>query len=348
MVKLFVPEFNFKNQLMFEIFQYSETRGLIVSEKAEIFFSIEKNINEADWVVIPIFITSLPSASDKEFIKKTSELAKSLKKPFGVFSNSDLIINPGVERVYLFTPGAYSTLPNLVEIPAILPYDPIKRWYQGNWKPWNPKGSWVGFCGQATINPVKMLKDALKISRLRNNLKKGISPYLTVPKFLPAWERARILRKLQSSNLKTDFILRSRYKGGANSPEEKEKVEKEFYQNIQDSLFTVCIRGMGNYSVRFYQTLAMGRIPILIDTDSVLPFSSEIPYDQFVLRVPFQNRFDIKPFVESFIMSKTEDELVQIQKVARESWLRHFQTEGMLRNLAIQMSTLAKSAQKRN
>jgi hypothetical protein len=188
-----------------------------------------------------------------------------------------------------------------------------------------------------------MLKDALKVSKLREEFKRGNSPYLIVPNFLPAWERARILRKLKASDIKTNFILRSRYKAGANSPEEKELVEEEFYQNIHDTLFTVCVRGMGNYSVRFYQTLAMGRIPILIDTDSVLPFSSEIPYDQFILRVPFSDRFKLDQKVKSFIKSKTDDELIRIQKMARECWLKHFQTEGMILDLAAHMRKLTSS-----
>ncbi|MBS4070824.1 MAG: hypothetical protein KGZ90_05820 [Algoriphagus sp.] len=341
MVKLFIPKFDFKNQLLFEIFEYSEKGDFLISKTAENLFVCVENYEDSDWIIIPVFITSLSSASGKEYIKNAAKLAQSLNKPFGVFSNSDLIINPGVENVFVFTPGAYSTYSNLIEIPATLPYDPVQKWKQGNWLPWDPSGPLIGFCGQATINPIKMLKDALKISKLRQELKKGGSPYLNVPNFLPAWERARILKKLQATDLRTDFILRSRYKAGASSLDEKEKVEEDFYQNIDKSLFTVCLRGMGNYSVRFYQTLAMGRIPILIDTDSVLPFSSEIPYDQFILKVSFQDRFNLKPIIESFVKSKTEDELISIQKLARECWIQHFQTKGMIKDLEKQMRKLA-------
>lgn len=341
MIRIFSPSFDYRNKILFELFSVDEKNNLSISNIAPSEFSLVEKAADADWIMIPMFITSLASSTGKEFIKNTAELAQSLNKPFGVFSNSDLIINPGVDDVFVFTPGAYATYPNLIELPATLPYDPVLRWKKGIWSPWNPSGPVLGFCGQATINPIKMLKDALKISTLRQELRRGASPYLTIPNFLPAWERARILRKLQITGLKTDFILRSRYKAGANRAEEKEKVEKEFYQNIDNSLFTVCVRGMGNYSVRFYQTLAMGRIPLLIDTDSVLPFSSEIFYDQFILKVPFEDRFNLKPRIESFLKSKTEEELIQIQQMARECWIRHFQPEGMIRDLALQMSKLS-------
>ena len=343
MLRLFVPEINSRNKPVFEIFEYSGKDGLMISGQAKDFFVLEKNIEKADWVIIPEFLTTLLTPFGKDLIKKTCQMANSARKPFGVFSNSDLIIDPGVKDVFLFTAGGYSSIPRLVEIPAILPDDPIQKWYQGIWEPWNSEDALVGFCGQATINPAKMLKDAMKISSLRRDFKKGKSPFLIVPNFLPAWERARILRWLQFSSIKTDFIFRSRYNGGAKSPEGKEKLEKEFFQNIKKSLFTVCIRGLGNYSVRFYQTLAMGRIPILIETDSVLPFALEIPYDQFVLKVPYQSRFDLKAYIEDFLRSKSADDLVQIQKMAREYWMKHLKTEGMLKNLALQMQQLSKA-----
>lgn len=348
MIRIFSPSFDYRNKILFELFSVDEHNNLRISNIAPLEFSMVEQATDSDWIMIPMFITSLASDSGKEFIKNAAELAQSLKKPFGVFSNSDLIINPGVENVFVFTPGAYASQPNLIELPATLPYDPIQKWKKGNWSPWNPSGPLIGFCGQATINPIKMLKDALKIFKLRQELKRGVSPYLKIPNFLPAWERARILRKLQATDLKTDFILRSRYKAGVSSQEAKEKVEGEFYKNIDNSLFTVCVRGMGNYSVRFYQTLAMGRIPILIDTDCVLPFRSEISYEKFILKIPFKDRFQIGQYVNYFVSSKTEGDLVRMQEMARECWLKHFQHDGMLSDLAIQMTSLSELFQERD
>ena len=54
------------------------------------------------------------------------------------------------------------------------------------------------------------------------------------------------------------------------------KLRKEYYQNIDNTDYTLCIRGTGNFSVQFYQTLALGRIPIFINTDCILPFEKEI------------------------------------------------------------------------
>ena len=39
-----------------------------------------------------------------------------------------------------------------------------------------------------------------------------------------------------------------------------------------DNLYGLCVRGFGNFSFRLGETLMMGRIPILIDTECILPF----------------------------------------------------------------------------
>ena len=43
-------------------------------------------------------------------------------------------------------------------------------------------------------------------------------------------------------------------------------------KNLRDNCFNVCMRGAGNFSYRLYETMMMGRIPIIINSDQVFPF----------------------------------------------------------------------------
>ena len=43
------------------------------------------------------------------------------------------------------------------------------------------------------------------------------------------------------------------------------------------------MRGGGNFSKRFYETLAMGRIPALVDTDCLLPFESTMTWKDHIV-----------------------------------------------------------------
>lgn len=343
-LKIFCPASDYGGKILFEIFKRCPQGIISVSEEAKPFFELCKSPRDANWILIPAFISALTSLEGRKLIRNASDLAKDLKIPLGVFSNSDTIVNPGVDSAFIFTPGAYSYLPRLIELPAVIPCDPIQKFHSGIWEPLRLSDNLprIGFCGQATLHPLKLIKDWILLRKLKMDSKKPEATYLYVPQFLPAFERGRLLNKIKNSKLvRTDFVFRTHYRGGANTEIEKLKVEREFFENINRNLFTICLRGMGNYSVRFYQTLAMGRIPVLIDSDSVLPFADQIPYEEFIVRVPYHHRFIADQYVQQFLMGKSPEHLVYIQQQARQIWLTYFRTEGMLQALAVEMKKLA-------
>jgi|TARA_Y200000002_G_scaffold105408_1_gene85955 hypothetical protein len=95
----------------------------------------------------------------------------------------------------------------------------------------------------------------------------------------------------KNSLITSNFIVRKQFWAG--KPRDRTKVIKDFNDNIANSHFTVGNRGVGNFSMRFYQTLSAGRIPILLDTDIPLPFSDEIDWENTI------------------VLGKTPDELVE-------------------------------------
>lgn len=345
MIELFFPELPLIKKPVFEIFEKESDGRISISKSASPYFRICSSPENADWIIIPVFSSSLTTEKGLAYIKNAKDISQRYGKPLAIFSNSDIIIDPKVNPITIFTSGSYASMKNQVELPALLPYDPIKFWENGNWQPIAYKGEIkLGFCGQATRNPLKFIKDWYAIESLRYKKKKNKSVFLHIPRFLPAFERGRLLRKLEKSKkIKTDFLLRTHYRAGATTSKEKGKVERVFYENIYSNLFTICLRGMGNYSVRFYQTLAMGRIPVLIDTDSNLPFSDRIAYEEFIVKIPFHDRFNTEKYLIKFLKNKTEADLAKIQMTCREIWLEYFNTEAMLKNVAFEMDSIAKS-----
>ena len=92
----------------------------------------------------------------------------------------------------------------------------------------------------------------------------------------------------KSNDIKTEFIRRSRYKGGTTNKEDLSKrLKKEFFKNMNNTDYTLCVRGTGNFSARMYETLALGRIPIFVNTDCILPFNNKIDWDKHVVWVEY-------------------------------------------------------------
>jgi hypothetical protein len=93
--------------------------------------------------------------------------------------------------------------------------------------------------------------------------------------------REGIIREIQNDKIiKNNFILKSEYWGG--KPHDSILIS-DFIKNIEGSHFTICNRGNGNYSMRFYQTLSLGRIPVLIDTDQIFPFPDKIDWHEIAI-----------------------------------------------------------------
>ena len=126
--------------------------------------------------------------------------------------------------------------------------------------------------------------------------------------------RSIVKNLLETAPNECDFNL----KDGWGARSKKDRVQ--FFKNMNDNLYSLCIRGGGNYSFRFGESLMMGRIPILIDTDCILPFANEIPYDTNCVRIKSENFNRIFDIVQEYHDAHTEEELIDIQKQNRIIW----------------------------
>ena len=134
--------------------------------------------------------------------------------------------------------------------------------------------------------------------------------------------RDKYLNYLSNSNLKTNFICRDGYIHHL-----KEEHITEFDNNMNNNLFTVCYRGRGNYSVRFYETLMRGRIPIVIKTDNIFPFEKWIDYNKiglFIEETDLNNNMNLEEQINNFYKSKTKEQLIEMQKYNRQIYLTYF------------------------
>lgn len=135
------------------------------------------------------------------------------------------------------------------------------------------------------------------------------------------FDRQYYLEELKKSSIPTQFIIKNGPQWGTSSFEDcrnisklkeiQSKAEVEYYNNIKDNLFTLCVRGWGNYSYRFCQTICMGRIPVLVDTDCCLPYEEIFDYDKHIVRVkPTENIVD----AINIFYNKNKDNLIDIQR----------------------------------
>ena len=127
--------------------------------------------------------------------------------------------------------------------------------------------------------------------------------------------REKICQYFSDSGLKTNFIFCL-----------QDNQKKEFEDNMNRNLFTLCYRGRGNFSVRFYETLMRGRIPIQINSFSLFPYEDEIDYSEIGIFIEEEDLYttNIEKIVKDYYNSKSADELLQIQKNNRRIYEEYF------------------------
>lgn len=190
----------------------------------------------------------------------------------------------------------------------------------------------VGFCGHATLSNLKRVKELAKCLKengrrfLQNPFRKDWEPL-----FASAYERAQLLRYFEDSTLiKTNFIYRNQYRAGAQTDMEREETTLTYYDNIASSDYVLCVRGAGNFSVRFYETLMMGKTPVFVNTDCLLPFEDQIDWKQHVIWVEWKDRKNVAAIVSDFHKNVSNEAFMQLQLDNRKLWKERLSVKGVL------------------
>lgn len=189
----------------------------------------------------------------------------------------------------------------------------------------------IAFVGHASNAWDKKLKAYLVfiVYNVKRWMKKVDTDYQ--PFYPSAKKRFQLLSLLEKSTaVKTDFILRKQYRAGAKTAEQKRQTTREFFENMERNPYTFCLRGLGNFSVRFYETLAMGRIPLVVDTDFRLPLNQKINWSEHCILV--QEDKIMETLIE-FHQKISPEDFERMQTNNRTLWKTHLERQAYFLNI---------------
>jgi hypothetical protein len=193
----------------------------------------------------------------------------------------------------------------------------------------------VGFCGYASTNIGKLVYSMALNVRTDLTYRLGRSAFRPAPLVPASVLRARVLRQLaKSRQIDTRFIVRDRYRAGLRRPDAADPTARDFFRNVLDTDYTVCVRGYGNWSQRFYEVLACGRIPIVIDTDLVLPFDFAIDWRKYCVWVPRADVARVAELVGAFHDARRGDDFAALQLDCRRVWEERLTLDGFLNHFS--------------
>ena len=268
----------------------------------------------ADYLCIP---------HNYNYIKNKSEYLASFEALAGSYSKKILIFFPGdsdaevpLRNSIVFRNSQYkaSQRPNEVVIPGYAAH--LGEKYGIHLRSKAEKAT-TGFCGWATP------------SSFRGWIAFILAHVKPTPRTQGLYFRIKALNVLKKSrDIISHFIIRSSYSGSAKTLRvDPLEARKDYVENIQNSDFTLSPKGDGNFSIRFFETLSLGRIPLLIDTDCPLPLENEIAYDDFILRVSYKDIKNLPSIVANFYSSLSQEEFEGKQKKCLEAFEKYLKID---------------------
>ena len=140
-------------------------------------------------------------------------------------------------------------------------------------------------------------------------------------------DRLACLEHFRESGIKCDYIRRSKFIRGFSQQEQETFRKVDFIENMKNNIFSIAPRGGGNWSLRFYEAMAYGRIPVLINTDVILPFTELIDWKNVVVFADTNE--ELEKIVREWY-NNGEDFIKEKQRMCRWVWDKHLSMEGFV------------------
>lgn len=295
-------------------------------------YSITDDIKNAEAVFAPYGHNWLLKF-DEKLLDECIKTAKINNLPLLIDGSSDIEHPIEKENIYILRYGGYNFLPekNRIQIPLCVD-DVLERCRNGKLEIREKSGekAVIGFVGWARITPMQYLRNLIKEIPI---LCRSIfdSRYLTLRKGV-LW-RGRIIKLLQkSSKVRLKFHSRSSFSANPKSaPGDMRQLQEEMVSNILQSDYALDVRGDANNSARLFEILALGRIPIIIDTCRNFPFSDFVDYSSFALIIDFRDIKKIPEIIENFHNNISPEHFKEMQKNARNAYISYFRIDAFMK-----------------
>jgi Exostosin family len=121
--------------------------------------------------------------------------------------------------------------------------------------------------------------------------------------------------------------------------ERAEQFQRRYAEVSASSKFIVCPRGTGVSSIRLFEAMELGCVPVIVSDDWVPPSGPR--WEDFSIRVPERNLHQLEA-----IIVERETDWEAMATLARQEWFHWFQEKNFLRQIVHRMLTLRASDRK--
>ncbi len=125
----------------------------------------------------------------------------------------------------------------------------------------------------------------------------------------------------KAAHFKTDFYLNQVDQGTPQSV-------LNYWKSLETNDYFICTRGHGNYSFRLYEIMQHGRIPVFIQTDSLLPAMDVIPWKNITIWIEEKEVNSTAEKILNFHHSIKPGNFIELQQEIRVYWQKYLCYKG--------------------
>lgn len=323
------------------------------------------SLEEADLAVFPGETGDWDNMRDNAL--RFGMAARAAGKPAAVFFWADSAEPIDIPNGMVFRTSLYNSIrhPGEFAMPAwsedfvarywngLLPLRPKREkpivGFCGNPGPFNFKDKFLATIGRAgrdllrRFGPTKT-RMALTKRQIQEGPFRGLKPSAVRAKAL--MELSRGSKKVETNfNCKRGFWGGALKAGGQLDCEVAQRARHDLVANMVESDYVVCVRGGGNFSYRLYETLCLGRIPVFINTDCVLPYEDHINWKKYCVWIEEDEIGSIDQRLAEFHAKLSPDDFVALQHECRLLWLEWLSPEGFFSKIHLDVDLWAKRIQ---
>lgn len=294
-------------------------------------FQIVPEVEQADIVVLPMTWNFYITHNRLNLADSLARVASDAGKKLFIWVDGDRGIRRPYPNAIILQNSAFRSSRRSDQF--VLPGDAkdLTELYFDGKLPIRKKGAVprVSFCGQGDSKRTFLI--AVR------NLRSQISYSLHLTQFEPIRPvtphillRRKVLKLLaEHPQIEHDFVIRQT---STTRSFRDPAWRQEFVGNMNGSDYAVCVRGTANYSIRFYEALSLGRIPIFIDTDCALPFDDTIDWRSYCIWIDASDLSHMGQRILDYHASITSSQFEELQVACRQLWVERLSREGFYRH----------------
>ncbi len=296
-------------------------------------YSITDSIHDADAILLPyaygVVVQKFP-----EILAQAVQVSKEHKAKLIIDTLGDIDYQIEIPQIIVLRYGGYRFLKKDNDI-IIPPYadDLLERFYGGKLQLREKRAiPIVGFMGWAALSKWQIARTLVRelpdrVFGLYDNrywaFKKGI------------FFRKQALRVLNKSKLiEKHFVTRPTYSVHTRTASDDPAVLRtQFVEHALASDLGLDVRGDANASTRLFELLSLGRVPLIVDTERNFPFSNELDYSAFSIKVDFRDLNNIAEIARARYDALSETEWRKMQEKARDAYREWFRVDALTKHL---------------